>query len=204
MDGVFGTFKMESDLEADRIVAERIAAAEDDFSVQVKLSNDDLPRIMQHAFSHAFGPQAIISKVAQLGLCPVDCERACSHPRVRDDTSDTSQGKLIAGIQTRHAATLASLATQGLNAKALAVKPKPAPKPKAVPDVANVAPRTAMEAAWADTVANGASAGKNWLTVGAHAYNSSFLLSAEVERRRLAKAAKEEKAGEQWRQRGKR
>ena len=193
MDGVFGTFKMESDLEADRIVAERIAAAEDDFSVQVKLSNDDLPRIMQHAFSHAFGPQAIISKVAQLGLCPVDCERACSHPRVRDDTSDTSQGKLIAGIQTRHAATLASLATQGLNSKALAVKPKPAPKPKAVPDVANVAPRTAMEAAWADTVANGASAGKNWLTVGAHAYNSSFLLSAEVERRRLATAAKEDK-----------
>ena len=71
MDGVFGPFKMESDLEADRIVAERMAAAEEDHSVQVKLSNDDLPRIMRHAFSHAFGQRAIKSKLAQLGLCPV-------------------------------------------------------------------------------------------------------------------------------------
>lgn len=134
--------------------------------------------------------------VAQLGLYPVDCKRACEHPRVRDDTAGSSRGKLVEAIQTRHAATLAELAKQGLNTRALLVKPKPAPKPKpkAVPDVANVAPRTDMEQAWADTVANGASAGKNWMTVGAMAYTAPFLLSAEVERQRLAQVAKAEKA----------
>ena len=193
MDGVFGSFKMESDLEADRIVAERIKAAEEDHSVQVKLSNDDLPRIMQHAFSHAFGPQAIISKVAQLGLCPVSCDVACRHPRVRDDSGEGDRGKLIASIEVRHQASLAELAKQGLNSKSLAVKPKPVPKPKPVRDAANVAPRTELEAAWADTVANGASAGGQWVRVGAMAYTSPFLLSAELERDRLAKVAKEEK-----------
>ena len=193
MDGVFGPFKMESDLEADRIVAERIKAAEDDHSVLVKLSNDDLPRIMTHAFSHAFGRQAIKSKLAQLGLCPVSCEMACRHPRVRDDSSEGGQGKLIASIEVQHQASLAALAKQGLNSKPLAVKPKPAPKPKPVPDSADVAPRTALEAAWADTVANGASAGSQWLRVGAMAYTSNFLLSAELERDRVAKEAKEEK-----------
>ena len=192
MDGVFGTFKMESDSESEKIVLERMKAAEEDFSVQVKLSNDDLPRIMKHAFSHAFGPQAIVSKVKELGLCPVDCKVACQHPRVRDDTNEGERGQLISSIQTRHAASLATLAKQGLNSKSLAVKTKPAPKPK-VRDAANVAPRSNLEVAWAETVANGASVGGQWMRVGAMAYTSNFLLSAELERERRAQVAKEEK-----------
>lgn len=109
---------------------------------------------------------------------------------MRDDTGEGTQGALVAAIQTRHAATLATLATQGLNTKALVVKPKPVPKPKAVADVA---PRTALEMAWTDTVDSGASAGSNWLRVGAMAYTSPFLLSAELERKRQAEVAKEEK-----------
>ena len=87
------------------------------------------------------------------------------------------------------------LAKQGLNTKALAVKERPkAAKPAVVRDVADVAPRTRHQQAWADTVANGASAGKNWVTVGAMPYTEPFLLSAEVERQRLEKQTADQKS----------
>lgn len=79
------------------------------------------------------------------------------------------------------------------NSKALDVKSQPkAAKPKG-PDLATLAKRSSLQEAWAETVASGASAGKNWVTVGAMAYNADFLTSAELERQRQAKQAADEK-----------
>ena len=126
-------------------------------------------------FTQAFGRQAICNVLKNLGLSPVDFERACRHPRVRDDTEGGSRGMLISSIETRHAASLAALSKAGLNPTALAVKPRPRAALKAAQGVADVAPRTAMQKAWAKTLASGASAGRNWVNVGAMAYTDERL-----------------------------
>ena len=131
MDGVFGPFKEKCDLVCDNIVMERILAQENDSTLSVNLSNDDLPRMINgrsveeleklgldpasevRPFTQSFGPKAITSCLAKLGLCPVDFERACKHPRVRDDTSQGTRGQLVTSIETRHAARLAELAKVG-------------------------------------------------------------------------------------------
>ena len=144
-------------------------------------------------FTHSFGPQAICKVTANLGLCPVDFERACKHPRVRDDSDEGSRGRMIVSIETRHATALAKLAKAGLNSKVFAVKARQTVKQKVALDVADVAPRTSLQKAWAATVANGASAGRNWVTVGAMAYTDEFLTSAELERQRLSVQALDNK-----------
>ena len=128
MDGVFGPFKLACDRVCDDIVTERIKAQEDDSTLTITLSNDDLPRMVNgrsneelkrlkldlasemRPFRQSFGPLAITNCLAKLGLCPVDFARACKHPRVRDDTDTGDRGKLIQKIETRHATSLAKLA----------------------------------------------------------------------------------------------
>ena len=132
-----------------------------------------------------FGKDTMLAANVKLGLCPVDVEKACEHPRVRDDTDEGTRGSLIAGVERQHETSMIAGASSGLNSAVFAVPARQ--RSKALADI--TAP-SSYEEAFAKLVTEGVSVSSVWINLGAKAYNSAEVLGAELQRQQLQKEAR--------------
>ena len=202
-DDLFGVYKTGCDKIAEDIVSERIAAADLDSSVTVKLDFCDLGRIIngshgdpdeERPFCNAFTPEKIISSVRKLGLNPVSLEQAVSHRRVRDDSEGGTRTTAISKVRARQASDVKSVQALGLNSSVLTVPP-PKPKKKSL-----VAPPSTAEEQYAMLKEN-SSVGTMWFAVGSKAFNAPMVTEpavARLEERKVEEQRKQVKAAGSW------
>ena len=202
-DDLFGVYKTGCDTVAEDIVSERVAAADLDPTVQVKLDFCDLGRIIngkpddpeeKRPFCNAFTPEKILSSVKKLGLNPINLEQAISHRRVRDDSKGGTRTDAISKVRSRQETDLGAVQALGLNSNVLNVPP-PKPKKKSF-----IAPPSTEDEKFAALKEN-SSVGTMWWAVGSKAFNAPVITAPAVARlaeRKAEEERKQAKAADSW------